>query len=134
MTWASWLPVLMTMNFDPLPLANLVPFMLTAVFATFIYTWVYNHTGGSILLAILLHASSNAASGWLSTLFKAAGLGEPTVGLAGFLVRTGHIDEGLKWVARAREAGHRFTDGSPMEIYIEQRLAALEAQAAAASE
>jgi uncharacterized protein len=89
----SWhLPVLFTINFGSLPLANFVPFLLTAVFATFIYTWVYNHTGGSILLAILLHASSNAASGWLSTLFKAAGLGEPTVGLAGFLSSTSWIN------------------------------------------
>jgi membrane protease YdiL (CAAX protease family) len=85
-------PALMTLNFDPLLLANYVPFMLIAAFATVIYTWVYNHTGGSILLAILLHAASNATTGWLTTLIKEAGLAVPTVGLAGFLASTNWIN------------------------------------------
>jgi membrane protease YdiL (CAAX protease family) len=86
------LPALMTTNFGPLPLANYVPFMLTATFATVIYTWVYNHTRGSILMAILLHAASNAAAGWLTVLLKEAGLQLPTVGLAGFLASTSWIN------------------------------------------
>jgi uncharacterized protein len=86
------LPALMTKNFGPLPLANYVPFMLTAALATIIYTWVYNRTGGSILLAILLHAASNATAGWLTTLFAEAGLQLPTVGLAGFLASTSWIN------------------------------------------
>lgn len=45
-----------------------VTFMLTAVAATFIYTWVFNNTGGSVLLAMFLHASGNAASGLLNQL------------------------------------------------------------------
>ncbi len=90
---ALWhLPALMTINFGPLLLPKLVPFLLTAVFATFIYTWVYNHTGGSIMLAILLHASSNAASQWLQVVFVEANIAEPTVGLQGFLVSTGWIN------------------------------------------
>jgi membrane protease YdiL (CAAX protease family) len=86
------LPVLFTVHFGPLPLANIVPFMLTAACATFIYTWVYNYTGGSIMLAILLHAASNAASGWLGTLIQEAGLPEPQVGLASFLASTSWIN------------------------------------------
>jgi uncharacterized protein len=86
------LPALMTVNFGPLPLANYVPFMLTAAFGTVIYTWVYNRTGGSILLAILLHAASNAASGWLTVLLEKSGLQVPTVGLAGFLASTSWIN------------------------------------------
>jgi membrane protease YdiL (CAAX protease family) len=86
------LPALMTINFGPLPIANYLPFMLTAVFATVIYTWVYNHTGGSILLAMLLHAASNATSGWLTVLLEEAGLQVPTVGLAGFLASTSWIN------------------------------------------
>jgi uncharacterized protein len=68
------LPALMTLNFGPLHLANYVPFMLTAALAAVIYTWVYNHTGGSVLLAILLHAASNAISGWLGALLTETGL------------------------------------------------------------
>ena len=86
------LPALMTMNFGPLPLASYVPFMLTAALATVIYTWVYNHSDGSILLAILLHAASNATSGWLTTLFSEAGMEPPSVGLAGFLASTSWIN------------------------------------------
>jgi uncharacterized protein len=86
---ALWhLPALMTKNFGPLPLANYVPFMLTAALATVIYTWVYNRTGGSVLLAILLHAASNATAGWLTTLLAEIGTEPPTAGLAGFLAST----------------------------------------------
>jgi membrane protease YdiL (CAAX protease family) len=86
------LPGLMTVNFGPLPLANYLPFMITAAFGTVIYTWVYNQTGGSILLVILLHAASNAASQWLGALLQEAGLLEPTAGLAGYLAATGWIN------------------------------------------
>jgi membrane protease YdiL (CAAX protease family) len=35
---------------------------LTATAATFIYTWIFNNTRGSIWIAMVIHASSNAAS------------------------------------------------------------------------
>ena len=37
-----------------------------------VITWVYNHTGGSILMAILVHASMNFSQGLTADLFPAA--------------------------------------------------------------
>jgi len=37
-----------------------------------VITWVYNHTGGSILMAILVHASMNFSQGLTGDLFPAA--------------------------------------------------------------
>lgn len=86
------IPALMTINFGPLPLANYLPFMITAALATFIYTWVYNRTGGSLLIAMLLHAASNAASGWLGALIESSGVRVPESGLAGWLASTSWIN------------------------------------------
>ena len=46
--------------------------MLTAMAGTFLYTWLFNSTGGSLLLVMLLHAASNAASGLMNRLVPAA--------------------------------------------------------------
>lgn len=35
---------------------------LAIVMATFVWTWLFNHAGGSVLFAILIHATSNATS------------------------------------------------------------------------
>jgi len=67
-------PALFTALFGPLPLEEILPFMLTAVGATFIYTWVVNNARGSILIAILLHASSNAASSLLTAIVPLDGV------------------------------------------------------------
>jgi hypothetical protein len=36
--------------------------VLTAVAGTFIYTWVFNNTRGSVWIVMVMHAASNAAS------------------------------------------------------------------------
>jgi CAAX protease family protein len=82
------LPVLFTAAYGPLPLANLLPFILTAAVTTVIYTWVYNRTQGSILIAMLFHASGNAAASWLTTLIARSDIVMPDDGLAGYLVET----------------------------------------------
>lgn len=65
----AWhLPAFWTGALGGFSVIKLVTFVLTAIAATFIYTWVFNHTGGSILLAMVLHASGNAASGLLNEL------------------------------------------------------------------
>jgi hypothetical protein len=45
-----------------------VGWIATVIAATFLYTWIFNHTAGSLLIAILVHAGSNASSSLLSAL------------------------------------------------------------------
>jgi len=49
----------------PFILPNFITFVLTAIAGTVLYTWIYNNTRGSILIAILIHSASNAASGFI---------------------------------------------------------------------
>jgi membrane protease YdiL (CAAX protease family) len=46
--------------------SSFVMFLLTLIVARVVYGWVYNGSGGSVLLAILLHASGNTWSEVLS--------------------------------------------------------------------
>lgn len=76
------LPALLTPMFDPFTINGFINFVLTAIVASFLYTWVYNNTGGNVWIAIVLHSSGNAAvkltselipqdvvlSGWLKIL------------------------------------------------------------------
>ena len=76
------LPALLTPMFDPFTINGFINFVLTAVAASFLYTWVFNNTGGNVWIAIVLHSSGNAAvkltselipqdvvlSGWLKVL------------------------------------------------------------------
>ncbi|HJT56577.1 MAG TPA: CPBP family intramembrane glutamic endopeptidase [Ktedonobacteraceae bacterium] len=43
-----------------------VTFVLTGIAGTFIYTWIYNHAKGSILIAILIHGAANAVNSVLA--------------------------------------------------------------------
>lgn len=43
----------------------IVGWITTVMAATFLYTWIFNNTGGSLLIAILVHAGSNASSNLL---------------------------------------------------------------------
>lgn len=71
---------------------KVLPFLLTAVGATFLYTWLFNHTRGSVLLAMLAHASGNAATQWLTALLGQSGLTMPESGLAGWLIASGWLN------------------------------------------
>jgi membrane protease YdiL (CAAX protease family) len=63
------LPGFFTPFLGPITVPELVAFELTAIAASFIYTWVFNGTGGSLLVVVLLHAAGNAASGLLNRVF-----------------------------------------------------------------
>jgi uncharacterized protein len=56
--WAMWhLPNLMFGGWTGLSYGL---WLVLTVASAFIYTWVYNHTGGSVLLAVLLHGAMDA--------------------------------------------------------------------------
>jgi uncharacterized protein len=62
------LPALFTPLLGPFTVQGFITFVLTAAAGTFIYTWLFNNTRGSVWMAMLLHASSNAASQLVSSL------------------------------------------------------------------
>jgi len=75
--WAAWhlpnyfRPDLSTVN-GGLSFSGIATFAIAALSFSVLITWVYNHTGGSILLAILVHASINFSQGLTGDLFPAA--------------------------------------------------------------
>ena len=86
------LPALGTIMLGPLTMGELPPFILTAVGATFLYTWVFNHTAGSVLLAMLTHAAGNAAVQWLTALIEQSGIAQPAGGMGGWLIDSGWLN------------------------------------------
>jgi membrane protease YdiL (CAAX protease family) len=65
------IPALLVPGFvsgSSLSLPFIVGWIATVMAATFLYTWIFNHTAGSLLIAILVHAGSNASSSLLSAL------------------------------------------------------------------
>jgi membrane protease YdiL (CAAX protease family) len=72
--WALWhLPIFFipSWNFPP-TLLNLVLYVISAISFTIVMTWVFNNTKGSLLMAILLHASFNTTFLILNQLFTAS--------------------------------------------------------------
>jgi membrane protease YdiL (CAAX protease family) len=45
-------------------------FLLNPFCAAFLFTWIFNHTNGSVFIAMLLHASSDAAGGFFGQMFS----------------------------------------------------------------
>lgn len=56
------LPALFTPLLGPFTYNGFLTFVLTAIAGSFIYTWIFNNTHSSVWIAMVLHASSNAAS------------------------------------------------------------------------
>jgi membrane protease YdiL (CAAX protease family) len=71
--WACWhLPLFWVRVWGTPPtILNMVLFLASVIFMTIVFTWVFNNTKGSILLAILLHTSFDAFVGPVGLLFPA---------------------------------------------------------------
>jgi membrane protease YdiL (CAAX protease family) len=52
----------------PFNLTRFLSNTLVAMALAFIFTWIFNNARGSILIAVLAHASSNTAPGWIGTM------------------------------------------------------------------
>jgi CAAX protease family protein len=71
--WACWhLPLFWVRVWGTPPtILNMVLFLASVIFMTIVFTWVFNNTKGSILLAILLHTSFDVLVGPVGLLFPA---------------------------------------------------------------
>lgn len=68
LVWACWHLPLFWMEGDFHQQLPISWFLLQVFGSTFLYTWMYNRTNGSLLIALLFHTSSNAAVGLLPVL------------------------------------------------------------------
>lgn len=62
------LPAFFTPVLGPFVPMGFLAFLITGTAGTFIYTWIYNNSRQSILIAILTHAAANGASALLGLL------------------------------------------------------------------
>jgi len=76
----------------PLTIPSFVDFLLAGMATTIIWTWIFNHAKGSVLIAILLHATSNAVYPFILRLLPVASATNPTfLGEAGLLLHAIYI-------------------------------------------
>lgn len=77
--WALFhLPLFFTLTGSSQAGASFLGFLISTVSLTVLFTWMYNHTRGSVLLAYLLHGATNT---W-SQIFSIDHNGNPIVGIA----------------------------------------------------
>jgi hypothetical protein len=89
LVWAAWhLPLLIS---EPSGQRPALPFILWILAQSVLLTWLYNSTGGSVLIAILFHTAANSANRLLL---------EPILGKDGFMVAWWMM-VALYWVAAA---------------------------------
>jgi hypothetical protein len=65
------LPVFFTRLLGPFSFPNYAGFLFVAIAGTFLYTWIFNHTRGSILIATLTHGCADATDSVLALLIPA---------------------------------------------------------------
>ena len=57
--WGIWHLPLYLVGTDIRPLGLFAPWIVLTVAVSVIYTWIYNGTGGSLMMVVLFHAASN---------------------------------------------------------------------------
>jgi uncharacterized protein len=76
----------------PLTIPSFVDFLLAGMATTIIWTWIFNNAKGSVLITILLHASSNAVYPFILVLIPVASASNPMfLGEAGLLLHATYI-------------------------------------------
>ncbi len=65
------LPILFTRLLGPTSLPHYTGFLVVGIATTVLYTWIFNHTQGSVLIAALAHGCSNAALSLVAALIPA---------------------------------------------------------------
>jgi len=78
------LPAFFTGLLGPFSLSNYVSFLIVAIGATFFYTWIFNHTKGSVLLATLTHGFGDATNSLIILLIPAQLLIDPGKFISGW--------------------------------------------------
>jgi len=61
--WGAWHLPAFFMSGMPQSRIAIVPFMIGSVAVSILMTWVYNSTGGSVLMTILMHLMFNVSTG-----------------------------------------------------------------------
>jgi CAAX protease family protein len=79
--WGAWhAPQYFTKTFAAanggLSASGVIVFLLAAVIFSVLITWAFNHTAGSLLIAILIHTAINFTQAFTSDLFPAAAYNE----------------------------------------------------------
>lgn len=59
--WGVWHLPLYLIGTDIRPISLFVPWVVLTVACSIVFTWIYNGTGGSLLVVILFHAASNVS-------------------------------------------------------------------------
>lgn len=109
--WGLWhLPLFLIPSWDtphdsPLDVGL---FVIWAVSTTVLFTWVFNNTKGSVLLAILVHGSINSAAASVYGLFPAPSV---TGGSANFVIGFGVVALLIVALTRGR-LGYRHVEAS----------------------
>lgn len=85
--WGLWhTPLFFTPGTSQVEM-NLLWFTINGIALAFLFTWVYNNTGGSIFMAILFHATINFTPALI-----------PTIPALGAAERIYYLQVGLNWV------------------------------------